>query len=244
MSTDVKTASGHAPAPTPCPSAPASAPKMGASEDGKGTQEEKPRALFAVDIECSGPHLVQHGIVAIGWCVGDASGRVLEKQRVSLSLDGKTFGAETKAEYWDRPEQAAQLAQFMREAIAPKEAMQRFIAAVDKWEETHRVSIVSDNPAYDVKWLDYYLAFFLNRYPLAYTKEKRYRGITEDRSMVVSKRTRRAGKWVFDNDKYAFGKELLRTTVPHNHWPENDAEYIYHHALLHDRCAFDLGTSH
>lgn len=202
-------------------------------------QQVKEKVLFAVDIEGSGASLSKNGIVAIGWCVGDLKGNVLEKRRVSVKLQNRIFEPRCQEQYWSKPEQAAQLVVFQREGIDPYEAIRLFMAAVDSYEDKYEVVMLSDNPAYDIAWLDSYIDTFLGRNPLLYFRDQvSYRGIKEPKGWAMLRKIKANpnGKWSFDMDKYTAGKEMLKKTTPHDHWPENDAESIYRQTLLLLEC--------
>ena len=204
----------------------------------------KDKILFTVDIEGSGASISKHGIVSIGWCVGDLKGNVFEKRRVSLKLQNRVFEERCLTEYWSKPEQKHQLEVFQREAVEPYDGIAAFMKAVDSYEDKYDVVILSDNPAYDVAWLDSYIDTYLGRNPLLYKKDQRtYRGIAEPKGWVFSRQLKNASAgakgskiFVFDAGKYLQGLETLKTTCPHDHWPENDAENIYRRTLLMLQC--------
>jgi hypothetical protein len=202
--------------------------------------EKKDKVLFAVDIEGSGSSFGQNGIVAIGWCVGDLHGRVLEKKRVSLKLHRRTFEPRCLTEYWSKPAQAAQLAVFQSEALEPAAAMKIFIDAVDSFESRYDLVILTDNPSYDIAWLNYYLDHYLGRSPLNYMKDQTtYRGVRDVFQFAFYRKMKQAeaggqGKWFFDMEKYKAGLDKLKEANLHDHWPENDAEYIFRKTILLD----------
>lgn len=207
---------------------------MSSRADGK-SGEAKEKVLFAVDIEGSGASVSKNGIVAIGWCVGDLKGNVLEKRRVSVKLQNRLFEPRCVNQYWTKPEQAAQLQVFLREAVDPYEAIRLFMSAVDSFEDKYDVTILSDNPAYDIAWLNSYIDTFLGRNPLLYQKDQTtYRGVAEPKAWAMSRKMRAqpSGSWSFNMDKYNAGLEDLKRTAPHDHWPENDAEAILRKTLL------------
>ena len=203
-------------------------------------EAKKEKALFALDIEGSGASFAHNGIVAIGWCVGTMDGRILEKKRVSVALQKRGFESRCKTQYWDKPEQAAQLKVFEKEALEPIEAMKQFIASVDRFEDTHDLVILTDNASYDIAWLNYYLDLYLARNPLSYKKDQMtYRSIAEPKGFALSRKLKHnsnGSSWTFDMDKYKMGAAKLKALALHDHWPENDAENIYRRTLLLCEC--------
>jgi hypothetical protein len=224
----------------------ASAVNKAKKEDDKTDKKDKndkkdklEKVLFALDIEGSGASFSQNGIVAIGWCVGKMDGKILEKKRVSVALQKRGFEPRCKTQYWDNPAQAAQLEVFKKEALEPVEAMKQFIASVDRFEDSYDVIILTDNAAYDVAWLNYYLDLYLGRNPLSYKKDQMtYRPIAEPKGFAMSRKMKFNSNenWSFDMEKYKDGLTKLKIMSLHDHWPENDAENIYRKTLLLCEC--------
>jgi len=198
-------------------------------------EESKKKALFALDIEGSGASFAHNGIVAIGWCVGTMDGAILEKKRISVALKNRSFESRCVTQYWEKPAQAAQLKVFEKEALEPAEAMKQFIASVDRFEDMYDLVILTDNAAYDVAWLNYYLDLYLGRHPLSYKKDQStYRPIAEPRGFAMARKMKSSNQasWTFDMEKYNAGLTKLKSLTLHDHWPENDAEHIYRKTLL------------
>jgi len=194
----------------------------------------KQKVLFAVDIECSGGSFSQNGIIAIGYCVGTLDGQVLEKKRISMSLLKRVFEPRCWNEYWVKPKQAEQLKEFQKYEVHPFVAMTQFISAVDRYEDKYDVTILTDNPAYDIAWLNMYLDLYLGRLALAYTKNQVYRGVKDPYEWAMKRKIKTGVPWSFNTYKY--NSEIAKLKELHDHWPENDAESIFRQALLLDGC--------
>lgn len=192
---------------------------------------EKNKKMFAVDIETGGQLIGSAPIVAIGWCSGPISGdgKLLLKGRVSLKYDEHhRFEKRCLEEYWyASPTQKAQLETFRAEAVPIKEALGQFLAALKAAEEHFgNLYVVSDNPAFDFAFLNYYLAHYLGALPLSYrVLDGKYRGQLADEWYVVRKVTR--NRFAVVPSTVERIKKRVSEAVPHDHWPENDAHHIY-----------------
>ena len=108
--------------------------------------------MFVVDCESDGPIPHKYSLVCFG------------AVKLDLTLN-QTFYGETKpiSDLWI-PEALA-ISGFSREEHLkfddPKETMQKFKDWVLKVNSNGRPVFVSDNPAYDFAWINYYMHFFL-----------------------------------------------------------------------------------
>jgi len=93
---------------------------------------------------------------------------------------------------------------------------------------------LTDNPAYDIAWLNMYLDLYLGRLALAYTKNQVYRGVKDPYEWAMKRKIKTGVPWSFNTYKY--NSEIAKLKELHDHWPENDAESIFRQALLLDGC--------
>lgn len=185
--------------------------------------------ILAVDIETGGQLIGTAPIVAIGMCLGGLDGRVHSKLRVSLKYEEHhRFEKRCLQEYWyATPTQKAQLETFRSEAVDIKEGLGKFLDVVKAAEARfEKLFLVSDNPAFDFAFLNYYLAHYLGRLPLSYkVTDGSYRGQLGDEWYVVRKLTRNRFA-VLPSTVEQVAKRVSEV-VAHDHWPENDAHHIY-----------------
>lgn len=184
--------------------------------------------IMAIDIETGGQLIGSAPIVAIGWAVGGLDGRLLIKGRVCLRSNSYKFERRCLEEYWYANSiQQAQLETFRAEAIGIKEGLGQFLKTVKEAESLFpKLYLVSDNPAFDFGFLNYYLAHYLQHMPLSYrVTDGTYRGQLGDEWYVVRKLT--ANRFaVLPNIVERVTKQVAET-VSHDHFPENDAHHIY-----------------
>jgi hypothetical protein len=174
-----------------------------------------PRMFLTIDIETSGPSVLQNGILAIGYCLGNIHGEVLVKKRIDVKLeDHHTFDKLCLTGFWNKPGPKKVLKTIQTDPISPLCAIREFANDVDMLDAKYKVSIVCDNPSFDLYFINYYLESYMNRKPLNYKFGNQYRGIVDSNSYL----------------KGYLGKSYYKTKMrygSHNHFPENDAEMIF-----------------
>lgn len=218
-------------------------------------ESQKEKRIVAVDIETSGCMVTKHGIIALGYCVGDipretptkkltfdfaesiiptvsyTSGTSTTtrqyKKRICMKLTGKTFEQRCKEEYWDKhPEMLEELT---KDALEPEVGIRQFMDDIDKLEEKYELIFISDNSAFDFAFINYYIEYYLDRRPLSYVS-----GGTTYRPLFDTDAYARGALGQDYTDLWTYDEEVMKKfniTLPegvkHDHYPENDAEYIY-----------------
>jgi hypothetical protein len=214
---------------------------------------DKPLVFVAFDTEARGMSPMRHGMNAIGVCVTDENGLVINKRFWALKpLPGQDFEQCCLDEFWSKPEMREIRERIDREAIEPGEAIAGFynlLADLGKW---NRVVLVGDAPYFDVPMITYYLDYF-GYPPLHYMPE--YGIIREPAAQVTFERSQKSGTKTFRpkfspvTDALAYANGLVRACIActgeklnkealdelinfvpngvvHDHNPANDAEYI------------------
>ena len=182
--------------------------------------------LCALDIETSGPKLIKNGILSIGICAGTVSGNILVKKRIDLKLEeDQTFDKDTYDNFWKKNLNV--LEKIKKDAINPKDAMIEFMKIINNLDSNYQLIIISDCVSFDIGFINYYLAKYLDRKPLTYDYKDSFRPVydTDSYSRGVVKETYRN---IFTNDVQVMKQlkfSIKKTGV--NHMPEDDAEYIY-----------------
>jgi hypothetical protein len=182
--------------------------------------------LCAIDIETSGPKLIKNGILSIGICAGTVSGNIIVKKRIDLKLEGdQTFDKNTYDNFWINNINV--LETIKKDAINPKDAMIEFMKIINYLDENYQLIIISDCITFDIGFINYYLAKYLDRKPLTYDYKENFRPVYDSDSYNrgVVKATY---KNIYTNDIQIMKK--LNFSVKKNginHMPEDDAEYIY-----------------
>ncbi len=175
---------------------------------------------LAVDLEGHGARL-DAPIKAVGLCLGDDAGQVLEKRLWVTDAPDSSIESQCRAEFWSKQPGLWQLlhsrgyaaTQVFRDVAAYVDALESRFPATD-------IAILSDNPAYDVSRLDQGFATHAARaYGLRYTSTGQYRNVMDpsERFRALLEKEQRCWKALLD-------------ATPHDHMPDNDAEYIY---ILH-----------
>ena len=153
-------------------------------------------SYIVVDVEADGPIPHKYSMVCFGAIIVDPT-------------LAKTFYGETKpiSNLWE-PE-ALSISGFSRveheKFDDPHEVMQKFAEWILKYNSHGRPVFISDNPAFDWQWINYYFHFFLGKNSFGYSARRigdLYCGIMKDANQ----------RW-----------KHLRKTV-HDHNPVNDAK--------------------
>ena len=175
--------------------------------------------ILAIDIETSGPSVKKNGILAIGICLGDLFGNVENKQRINVNLDKHhCFDEVCLSQFWNKPGPSQVLRIIQKDTLPPKEAMQKFISIIDEYDKTYKLSIISDNPTFDFYFLSFYMEHYLDRKPLNYKLGTTYRQLIDTCSFARGQKLGKVEKAPTIN---------TQSNILHDHFPENDAEYIY-----------------
>ena len=201
----------------------------------------KPIAILALDVELRGENIVDHGMLAIGFCLGRVDQfEVIESGRISMSpMHFQSYSKRTMKEFWCL--HADVMETLENEAISAEAAIFAFYAKLRHFESIYDIRIVSDNTGGDIGSIDYYLTTF-DYPPLNYK--------TLSRSGVLAYRTSATHipleyRPTYDTDGYARGalgykydqpwvsdKAVaaalgIELTNKPTHFPDDDARYVY-----------------
>ena len=181
--------------------------------------------LCAIDIETSGPNILKNGIISIGYCIGNIIGQIYLKKRINIKTDDIIFDPETE-KFWYKHISILELLKVNQ--IAPEEAMKEFIQDIDKYDLMGKLIIISDNITFDIGFLNYYLAKYLDRHPLTYRLGKEFRPVYDIDSYargILQKDYQSI--WTHDLELETKLKFKIKRNKDLIHTPDNDAEYIY-----------------
>ena len=195
---------------------------------------EDTTAYLAFDIEKAGCLPIRHPVIAVGVCLGDEDGLIIEKKRWTFQVqwpdDLKNpshygdFEPRCWEEFWSKqkPELIAELKQ---DAKPQKEGWNDFVKWVDELEKKYsKIVLLSDNPGYDLGAIDVNLERYTERMPLRYastTGDYRSLIVSDDAYYIASEDTMMAVK-----------EERLFPFVQPDHRPENDAEVVFRQYLV------------
>lgn len=209
---------------------------------------KKQRAIFSIDIEGRGPGPLSNGIVSIGVCIGNPyKNQVFLKTRFDLlPLENQTMDKQCMNSFWSHHLDKLKLMQ--KNAGVALEQIKKFRNLLDKWDKTHNLYIVCDNPGYDFGFINTYLDMAklptLN-YVWKCTSDN---GDNGDNANGTGENAKLEYRNTHDSDSYArgyfgysfvepwisnatvikkLGIEHLLDAENHDHMPENDAEFIY-----------------
>lgn len=175
--------------------------------------------LLAIDIETGGPQASRHPLIAIGTCVRDVTG-YKEKRIFRLPFHEALFDIDCVREFWSKHQDI--LDKITALPVSTIQDVANYIDSVDKAHSD--LAIVSDNPAYDIGFINHYYDVQLNRKPLQYRYDGKYRIIVDKDSYMWAMMPESAEPWIYDT---AAGKKFgFYIEANHDHMPNNDAEHI------------------
>lgn len=193
------------------------------SSEGKINKHEKENVYVAFDIEAGGSGY-NHPVIAVGVCYGTAN--QYQKKRWVIQFDIKDFEERCYKEFWSYNMDL--LDKLKKEAVDKKIAWREIREFIDNLEilfpaDKYRVIFVSDNPAYDISRIDFMLFLFEQRLPLRYTKEGKYRRISDPSEQM----------------KHFYDVNVIHNFVSNRgakatHFPDDDAEVMMLQQLFLD----------
>lgn len=184
------------------------------------------QVFVAFDIEHTGETLL-----AIGMCVGNELGQVLQKKRVNVSVkwpDGDLLGDfEPRCwnEFWSKQPQSL-IDTLKTNAVSLKDAIDMLVDWLNELERLYpptdyKIKFLSDNPSFDIGNLDWYLKTQCGRRALRYSNDGTYRSVKNPNDMLE----------MFPKEKVEQELAKIRSIIKHDHDPANDAEFIYRQYL-------------
>lgn len=179
-------------------------------------------AYLAIDIETGGKDAVLHPVIAVGTCFYGPFG-VKEKRLFVFEFHPHAFEKRCIEEFWSKHTDKLQF--FLD--YPTKSTLSEFVDYIDALDKKYaNVTLVSDNPAFDIGFLSAKLGLRNLQYPCT----GGYRMPIDTNSflwaMLVAKDPKyKKSNWVSDSDVIEqFG--LTSLTGVHDHRPDNDAEWI------------------
>lgn len=197
---------------------------------------KKPIALFAIDIETDGPRADENNMLSIGVCLGDLDGNVITCRRFDMKpVSGRYAEKETMNTFWVHHKDV--LEAIRKDASEVKHGLAAFEYTLDKADNDYDLRILTDNPSFDIAFINAYFEQYFTRLPLNYRHGKRddYRPVFDtdsfNRAAIAQPHD---SAWTSDaNVMERLGIDPASICAA-DHLPENDAKRIYqlHVAVL------------
>jgi hypothetical protein len=143
--------------------------------------------VLAVDIEASGSSKKRHGIVSIGASAQDRYSNEVASFQINLSLPSeKEYEEKCIKNFWQKNPEAYKFVQ--TNMVEPKIAIEKFTDFLGQVERNYnqngQLRIVSDNPRFDVAWLNHYIDEYTDRHTLDHNMFGDYRFVWDINSMM------------------------------------------------------------
>lgn len=186
----------------------------------------KPLTFLAIDIETTGPYYIKNHIMAIGYVFLDSDGNVLMKKRISLEFDDTTFTYQC-FKFWSRGNNMDKVKQFKKDAVDVKSGLWEFVNDLNAFNLYCNTIIVSDNPLFDIGFINYYLEKYIEHEPI-HMIDGHYCPIHDLKSYLRSICKTELPLTCRNVSVHYYCQVLNIYTfdIQHDHFPENDAEFI------------------
>lgn len=189
--------------------------------------DDKPRLLIAVDIEASGASMTRHKVMSIGVFVAEFNDKKpdgykeIDKRRFNFLIDYEhDFEPRCVEEFWSKyPEQ---LEACKIDAKDPKIMWREFADYIDSYEKKYKVKFLSDNPSFDIAWIDYAYDTILDRLPMRFTTDKKFRSVCNAGNVYET-----AVEVFLDKEKAESLTTYVYANSCNDHNPINDAHRIF-----------------
>jgi hypothetical protein len=192
-------------------------------------QNQKPTIVFAFDVEARGKSMIHHGIVSVGVCIGTANGVVLFKCRWNVApIPGQFYEQRCLDEFWSAHPQLKE--ELEKKPVDAVEFAAQFRELINIWEKDADLYLLTDNPAFDASFINYYLDS-AGQASMQYAEDRKtYAHAVHDSDSFVrgALRYHWTEQWVSDDEamrQLAIVAPGTSELVPH--MPEDDAERIF-----------------
>lgn len=184
------------------------------------------RGYLAIDIEKPGSSF-HYPIIAFGTCFGDGTLSNLDCREWIPKFDPNKiqFEERCKREFWDKNQKVLDYFQ-MNGKGKPEDVFNNFNNYLTKLECENDITILSDNPSFDISNMDYYLDKYCKRLPLHYSHKGDYRPVVDW--------TERASALCCEDDIRAIASNKFNASA--THLPLDDAKNIYVSSILTEEC--------
>ncbi len=179
--------------------------------------------VLAVDVETSGSSYERNGILSIGASLHDQDSVERESFQINVMLPKeKEYEKDCLKNFWDKNPEAKRFVE--NNAIEAKEAMQKFYDFLMKVRPYSDIVIISDNPSFDIAWIDHYLGLYIDQKPLRYLLNDNYKMVWDAASIQKNWLCIKTSDSSFHSPPRGHKDKLeLTSPYPHDHNPLNDA---------------------
>ena len=136
----------------------------------------KGKVYLGFDVETTGQYLGRNAMVALGMKLLDDEMNELDHCSVCLKEDGREREQRCMDEFWANHE--ARFKEICEKAVDPQIAMGIVVDWLVDVEKKYdgQLVLVTDNPGFDVAWINYYLSMYTKRPTLYYGLSKKTNG--------------------------------------------------------------------
>lgn len=174
------------------------------------------KLYLAIDIEKSGDRFIDK-ILMIGCCLGDLNGIVIEtKAFCGVVPSLSEFDKKCYDEFWIKHLDVLERIKTNSQPNMIVNFMDYYYDLEKRFPDS-KIKLVSDNPAYDLSNIDVQLMNHGYVYPIRYSKNGGYRGVSDPSEMLNA----------LSLSIQSTINKTVDDQITHDHWAENDAKSIY-----------------
>lgn len=145
---------------------------------------------LGLDVETTGQHLSKNAMIAMAFSILDSDAKIVDEFKACMFIpQGTCWEERCKREFWMHHFEL--LDRISQEAILPIDAMNYFVIWLDDMDIKYGKNLIllTDNPQFDVAWVNLYLSLFTTRMNLYYrydsfTKNYEFRRIWDTDSAM------------------------------------------------------------
>ncbi|MCP3658846.1 MAG: hypothetical protein GY830_00420 [Bacteroidetes bacterium] len=133
--------------------------------------------VLGIDVETSGCSFAKNGLLSIGCSIKDENVQEVDNFQINIDLpEDREYEEDCLNHFWLRHPAAFEF--IKSNTVSPEIAMNKFWEFIARAEKNYpRLIIVSDNPTFDIAWINLYLSLYTDRKPLNYAENNKYRQI-------------------------------------------------------------------
>ncbi len=182
--------------------------------------------ILGIDVETSGSSYKKNGLLSIGCSLQDEDSNEIDSFQVNLDLPkDKEFEKGSIENFWSKNQKIYD--SITTNTIPPEEAMNKFCTFLSKYEQKYQdLLIISDNPSFDIAWINFYLDLYTSRKPMNYGINLKTRQIWDSSTLQKNWLCIKMKHKSLFPPKGHKEKLGLKSKWSHDHNPLNDARVI------------------
>jgi len=189
--------------------------------------ETKETVVLIPDVEARGSSAEHNGIVSLGAVVGPLDRvRIYHKCRYDFApLPGQVYEERCLSQFWSDKLYVKE--DLERNQMDPLVAIGKFSELLGDLDKQCNVIVASDNPGFDIAYINYYLSKAGKPPVTYYANGWDYRGVSDIHDWTRGALGISFGDMWMNHEQLIKKYDLSVDKKLNDHYPDNDAEFIY-----------------